>query len=1145
MRDAAKGDPTATGAAMEAAGAVGGGARGMSVATIRELFRIEARELLAGMGHRLAQLDDAADGRALAEVAARGHALKGSAALAELPQLSRAGAVLQRAAEMAVEVAERNRHAARQLVRATRAALEPAQRMLDDCLEGTGESQDRLFDEMMAAFDARERRLLESDVNRDEASRAAEPEFEEREDLVPKFAPPEDPATASGPASDPELAAMLAETFVLELTELLGEVPETLLRMMDPAQQADLCADLGRVFHTVKGSAATVGRDDLRDLGMQLQNAFEAIADGAEPLPLRPEFFRSVAPALGEVFLAAGLEPPASALQTLADASAASLVDEDGAPSPRDRADAALAQAPAAASDAGANVEREIMEAFFLDADAALEASETALLKLERNPRDQKQLRVLFRQFHTLKGAAAAVGLNRIAEQLHAGETLLESIIEGAATHDPDALVELLLQLVDSVAGLLAESRGVSHEHRILSDVAARIDEVLARAAAPLGAASEPTVIPTGPPGGAPAAATREPSSAVVSGGDPESAIVRVHASRLDLLMNRVSELVVSRTRMEDTMSAVHELKDKLSFGRLRVHETIEGFRGFEFHPAPQGDDGAGDAPAARAASSTVDFTDLEFDKYDDFNLLVRTLVELAADTGEIVEQLGGLIETMAEETRQVSKVTSSLQRTITGMRLLSLDTLFRRLQRPTREAARQVGKQVDLLCIGGEVQVDRALIESLYGPLLHLVRNAVSHGLEPLVDRRAAGKPDVGMVEIRAVQRHGSVDITLRDDGRGLDFEAIRAKGIATGLLEPDAAATRDDLAALIFRPGFSTRSQVTDLAGRGIGMDVVAGEVEQLRGSVSVESRDGKGALFRITLPLTAVIDQVLLLRAGDEVYALSHGPIETVVNVDPEEVARDGARRVRVGDDVVPAVSLTALVGARARGTPATAIVLRAADHRIALLVDRVEAQREAVVRPLGRLFAGHPFVTSATFSGDGQVIFVIDAARLEAWLATAWSADADPADVGASTRAASPSDPDARDGAPDAASDEATVLWADDSISVRRLAAHLLAAEGFTSRTAVDGRDALEKLRSGSFRVLVTDLEMPRMHGYELLHEIRSDPRLKDLPVIVCTSRSSDKHRRAASEAGASGYLTKPFTREAMAAALREALGPSSG
>ncbi len=1168
---------------------------GLSVAAIRDLFRAEARELLCGMGEKLAALDAQVDDHgALAELAARSHALKGSAALAELPCLSQAGAVLQRAAELAAEAAQRNHDAARALLQATRAALGPAQRMLDECIEGSRESQDVLLAELLDAFDPGQRSELEAALRADDTAGGAAPEYEERPiaptPLDETDLDVEQPSGCMADSDiDPAFRAVLLETFELELRELLSEVPDLLVRMADPAQQSDLCADLARIFHTIKGSAATVGRDDLRELAYTLQQAFEMPGEEASPLARLCAAIPEIGGALGAVFLAAGLEPPGSSLEILAQSLRSSLVDagdeaavpigRSGLDAPAQRTPGAsvpaagsgppdappgvdLADGMAARSDhpeqpgghgdggPGAAVEPEIMEAFLLDADAALEASETALLHLERNPSDRQALRSLFRQFHTLKGAAAAVGLTRISDQLHAGETLLESIVEGAARLDPEAVVDLLLEMIDSVAGLIAEARGVAHEHRILDDVASRIDELLEAAAT--GAASS-TSMPGAAEAAAPALAPGHPTmregqplaaatpielvpaasnGSAPSMPDPESAIVRVHASRLDLLMNRVSELVVSRTRMEDTMGAVHELEDKLGSGRLRLHEAVEGLRGFEFNPASAGGEAAptGLSPPDGAG----DFTDLEFDKYDDFHLLARTLVELAADAGEIVEQLSGLIETLADETRQVSKVTSSLQRTITGMRLLSLDTLFRRLQRPTREAARQAGRPVELVCVGGEVQVDRALIESLYGPLLHLVRNAVSHGIEPLVERRAVGKPDLGRIELRATQRHGSVEITMRDDGHGLDFAAIRAKAERLGLVDAGATPPREELAALIFRPGFSTRSEVTGLAGRGIGMDVVAAEVEQLRGAVSVESHDGKGALFRITLPLTAVIDQVLVLRVGRQVFALPHGPIESVLNIDAEHLSWElGRPRLRIGEETIAAIDLAAVADLARTGPPATAVVLRSAEHRIALLVDRIEAQREAVVRPLGRLFAGHPFVTSATFAGDGQVIFVLDASRLEAWLGT----------CGGEPDAGAPPSQATAEPAAVAEDAEAAVLWADDSISVRKLAAHFLTAEGWTSRTAVDGRDALDKLRGGRFKVVVTDLEMPRMHGYELLHEIRNDPQLRHLPVIVCSSRSSEKHRRAATEAGADGYLTKPFTREALAAALRELVGTS--
>ena len=575
-RDRAESDFAGDALESQARGPAEPNPQGPSVNTIRDLFRVEAHELLVGMGSRLGQLSARiGDGSGLAEIAARGHALKGSAALAELPYLSRAGAILQRAAELAADDARRNLVAAQDLVRATHAALGPAQRMLEDCVDGSVESQERLFAELLDAFSPETRATLSGAVSRDEADEAEIPEFEEAPLPLDDLAPGDETAAelirrleaeqaeADGDADDdaghaaaegfdPELVQLLAETFQQELRELLGAVPEMIAGLADPAQQANLCADLGRIFHTVKGSAATVGRDDLRDVGSTLQNEFESHADDAL-MPLPPAFLSRLAPPLEAVFLAAGLEPPLAALELSASAARAFLVEQgDG-----DETVAAAEVLPPplfgeSADDdepqSAARIEPEMMEAFTLDADAALSASETALLYLERNPRDRTQLRALFRHFHTLKGAAAAVGLTRIAEQLHAGETLLETVIESPIERSPERLIELLLELVDSVAGLLAQVRGTPHEHQILDDVEGRVAEVLAS----VGDESRAEETPGTTPAAATAVAPRE--EAAVTPAPPteiDSAIVRVHASRLDLLMNRVSELVVSRTRMK------------------------------------------------------------------------------------------------------------------------------------------------------------------------------------------------------------------------------------------------------------------------------------------------------------------------------------------------------------------------------------------------------------------------------------------------------------------------------------------------------------------------------------------------------------------------------------------------------------------
>ncbi len=942
------------------------------------------------------------------------------------------------------------------------------------------------------------------------------------ESLLPEAGPTAD-------TIDPEFAALLAETFAMELEELLGPVPALLEALADPARQPGACADLGRIFHTLKGSAATVGRSDLERCGKAVQDVLEDLEDEAFPLELG--IVERAADEIRRVYQAAGREPPADALALALDAARASMHDND---EPDAAADPAAS--PSSLESTGVTtIEPELMEAFALDADVALEGIEEALLMLEREPTDPAPLRLLFRQFHTLKGAAASVGLERLAAQLHGGESLLEDVIERRVSAAAEPLLACLLELGESVAGLVAESRGVAHSSRVLDDVIPRISDLLT-APSPAGPGLQET--PATPPV-PPIHDEASPPPPLPNRAD-ESAVVRVHASRLDQLMNRVSELVVSRTRLEDGMTACRDLGDRLAQGRLRLRDAIEGLRTFEF---PEGPPTRASAPASEppaaptpartdrlpragtlaSARSLTDFTDLEFDKYDDLGVLTRSLVELTNDAAEMVEQIGEILVGLGEESRQISKVTSGLQRTVTSMRLVSLDALFRRLERATREAARLEGREARLVCHGGETQLDRGLTEALAGPLLHLVRNAVSHGIEPPEARQNRGKSRFGTVEIAATPRDGAIEISVRDDGGGLDLDAIHAKAVRTGRITASEVLSRDQIARLIFATGLSTRDTVGAVAGRGIGMDVVAAEVERLRGSIVLDSVAGQGTTFRIRVPLLTAIDHVFLLRSGERLFAVPLASVETMVQFDPGQLdSTGGVDRLRLGATTVPALPLADVCGDPDTGLGNTAAVLRAGDEKIAVLFDRVEGQREAVMRPLGPLLAAHSWISGATFSGDGRVLFCLDAAGL---LRLSRAGRGKPVRASHIATPAGPS---------------ADVLWVDDSISVRKLAVHFLRAAGCSVDTAVDGLDALEKLRAGRYRMLITDLEMPRMHGYELLAEVRAEPRLAALPVVICSSRGSTKHRERAARAGANDYLVKPFGAEGLSRLLQEYL-----
>jgi len=1032
---------------------------------IKDLFREDVLRLLDGIREELARLEQSDDREAVQRLRGHGHALKGSAGLVGLTYLSQAGEAIERIATF-LGAPPSPLFVPGVLVQQLQAALPYVEQILQDALEGANpERQENLYTEFALCFPETVRQALHTD---------------EGDEMQATRADSAEEGATSG--EDDAWLAELAETFNEELRENLARVPGLLTELNDPNRRAQAFYDLSRVFHTIKGSAAMVGREELSNLARYLQDVFGEASEIGE---LAAERIEAVRTTLGTIFQAADLPLPELPPALLpAEAPSASQPEQISL----------------------GDIDPELLEAFVLDAEEALEASERMLLQLERQPDDRSLLQALFRRFHTLKGAAGAVGLDHIAEQVHQGESLLEAVLQNTLRLPTERLVDLLFRLVDAVRAFVAQARtGVVPSAEAARQVAAEIAALSAEAAAQSPVAEIPTAT----------AAEATPAETAPVEAELEAGTVRIHASRLDALMSQVTQLVVSRTRMERKIETFAELRDKLDYCRRRLTDLIQGFQ--EHYEYTIGERrGQPAASETAAAESDNFFTDLEFDKYDDVNILARSVIELATDTGEIADQLGKLIESFGDESRQFNKITSSLQRQITRLRMIPLEAVFRRLLRPVRTAARQAGKIVDLVLEGGDVQLDKAIVEALYAPLLHLVRNAVSHGIELPEERQARGKATAGTIRIAAHPRHNSVVIEVQDDGRGIDYDAILAKGRALGMIPAQAQPTREQLLSLIFQPGFSTGEEVTDLSGRGVGMDVVAREIAALNGSLQVESRDFEGTTIRLLLPISTSIDEVLLLHAGDHQYAIGADFVEQAVAIQREQIVNvEGQPMLQVRNELVPLLFLGPLVEQPAPPDAATGLLLRSGDKLMALVVDRVEPQREAVLQPLGRLLDHHPFLSGATISGDGTVIFTLHVAHLFEILEA--EAPHQSTFILQAQREVEEVRPEA-------------ILVVDDSISVRKLTSRFLQSEGWEVDTAVDGLDALDKLATGRFRLVITDLEMPRMHGYELIAEIRRQPHLRHLPVIVCSSRSSEKHRGRAREVGAQGYLTKPFTKE---------------
>jgi chemosensory pili system protein ChpA (sensor histidine kinase/response regulator) len=449
------------------------------------------------------------------------------------------------------------------------------------------------------------------------------------------------------------------------------------------------------------------------------------------------------------------------------------------------------------------------------------------------------------------------------------------------------------------------------------------------------------------------------------------------------------------------------------------------------------------------------------------------------------------------------------------------------------RQAASEYGRRAELQVVGGTAELDRQIMDRMLGPLEHLLRNAVIHGIEPPSERLAAGKPDAGRITVGVRREGAEIVVEVGDDGRGLDVPAIRQKALTLGLIRRDDSFGEAEAAEVILRPGFSTATELTQGAGRGVGTDVVASEVRRLGGALEVRSRPGQGVVFEIRLPFTRAITQALVLRAGDEWYALPLPAVEGVVRVNAAELPRylgPHAIPFRYGDEEYAFEHIGGLVEGFASPPPETgsvpAILVRIGERPTALLTDEMLGAREIVVKPLGPQLAGIRGIAGATVLGDGKIVLILDVAALIRLRARA------PEIVPPSARAPKEDD-------------RTFVMVVDDSITVRRVTERLLERNGMRVITAKDGVDAVSLLQDHLPDIMLLDIEMPRMDGYEVATHVRNDPRLRHIPIVMITSRVGDKHRNRALEVGVDHYLGKPYQESDLLTAISSLVGERAG
>jgi len=1000
------------------------------------------------------------------------------------------------------------------------------------------------------------------------------------------FLPPSSDAVSKQTSSNqlsqdylvPTIDADVLSYFSPEADEYLHAMELFLQRLQENSSDPDNIQTLVRTAHTLKGSAKTIGFHAIGDIAHPIEDCMIAVREGR--LAVTAKLVGAIAQAVAVIRVLMKRDP-ARMSQLQQDVPGVTQTLErlrDGEPvEPIPQTSEQMIQAVQVATavmdppsmsgqdgtqdDADAvsltdayllpHLDPEVLSYFAPEAQEYLESLEAQLLRLEKEPQNPELINQLFRTAHTLKGSAYTVGFQSIGDLTHYVEDFVGSVRDGRVKIFPGH-ADVLLRAVD-VARLL-----MRRDPMLLDTVRERFGASMAElkrlenptavdvslVTAPSLTGRESIDSERGHQQDADPTKSNEAKTGEAKAGEDRE-VIRVSRDRLERLLNLVGELVIGRGRLEQRLHVLEQLSQQVLGCKNRLVDSVRSFEDkhtFTLQAAPSGPT---NAPATAAFTGLSDFGSLEFDKYDDFNILARRISEVTADISESMTQLSGSIRRSHEDMSQLQQLTLSMRDEIARARMVPVGTPFTRFRRATREMARATGKEVVLVTSGEHTEVDTGVVERLVDPLIHLVRNAVYHGIEPAAIRMAKGKPAAGTIYLHAAHRGSSVLIEVEDDGAGLDIRKIRAKAVERGLVRADVAKTlpESEVIKFIFMPGFTTVEQIGDQAGRGVGMDVVKRVIESMNGHIDVESVHGIGTKFTLHFPLTLLIATALMVREGSERYAIPLPSVREVTMATGGSLQRMVDRTVlHLGDEAIEVHSLQELLhgssGSIEHGKPI--VIVRTAVGPFGLAVDELLGRQEIVIKPMGSLKTlQRSYFSGATIDPEGRVVLVLDPARVVA-------RETQPAQglTESSERALIPESSVPEDEAEDQQGGDQSILLIDDSLSIRKFVGRMLETAGYRVDTAIDGEEGLRKASAQAFRLILTDLEMPKLNGYEVIQALRSRPQTQKTPIIVMTTRAGDKHRQMAISIGASSYIAKPVEERALIQEIERWIGRES-
>jgi chemosensory pili system protein ChpA (sensor histidine kinase/response regulator) len=968
-------------------------------------------------------------------------------------------------------------------------------------------------------------------IQQEYAEHAMKAEAEEEETLIEAG-----PSVREEVRLDPEIAAIFCD----EASELLDSADSALVQWREARGRNDLLDELQRHLHTLKGGARLAGVLVMGDLSHRLESVVSGLAEGrvegTDDVVGLLQACLDELHGMREIVESGRLPEMAEALESRLEAvlagAPAEVPEEEGVP----EAEPAAPEAPALelpeeeAVIAAAQAEEAVPEQEVATEEVVEEAVAGPEAGVERRP----ALPAAF-----IPPPAASALLRAVpwpptppAEVTEISAEPIEEIpVERREILPPPAAAAQWRAVPWPPVGppaIEAEPMEVAAEAP--ADVewpaagfeapAEAPPELEARVPVPEAAPMEPESVEEAPELPLEAEQVRASHPGISR---PE--IARVDADLLESLLNNAGEVSIFRSRLEQQVGSIEFNLEELSQTVVRLRDQL---RKLEMETEAQILHRHHDHILRRD-----DFDPLEMDQYSMIQQLSRALAETSSDVASLQQLLGELTRDAETLLTQQSRVISELQDGLMRTRMVPFSRHAQRLNRIVRQAARDAGKEAELHIKGGTSEIDRQVMEKVIPAFEHMLRNAVIHGIETPEVRASRDKPAAGRIDIGLRREGAEIIIEVADDGSGLDLGAIRRRAELQNLLQPGQPLSEDAAAELILKPGFSTATELTQAAGRGVGMDVVATAIRDLGGSLQVLTRQGTGTRFMIRLPYTRAITQALLVRCGEETFALPLPTVEGVVRLPAAEISRhlgDDAEPYRYGDREYRFRHLAMLVNGQAQAIPdndvnVPIILVRAGDRSTALLTDELLGSREIVVKTLGPQLTGITGISGATILGDGSIVVILDApALIRAWPEEAVTA---------------PPTPEVE------AKDHRTfVMVVDDSITVRRVTERLLERNGMRVMTAKDGVDAVAQLQDHLPDIMLLDIEMPRMDGYEVATHVRNDPRLKNIPIVMITSRVGQKHRTRAMEAGVDDYLGKPYQESELLAAIEALTGNGS-